>query len=176
MKAANDNTPKIHRIGLGNEPWRVHDAFGRLNDAETFTASQPLRVLHELVVQAIVMMRTETSAENNCAVYVIGDVHGRECKIGKAVDPVARLAQLQTGNPMALFIHRVFWLRRGDADAVEIQAHRFAGKYHKRLQGEWFECDPSKAHDAVEKAILYVTGIKSACVMTPFDALMEVAA
>lgn len=176
MHTANDNQPKRHLVGIGNAPWRVNDEFGELSPAEVMTASLPLRQLHEMVVQSVELIRTDPTGVQNYSVYVIGDVMGRQCKIGKAANPVSRLAQLQTGNPNLLFLHRVFWMRRVVADRVEVTAHRIAGNRYTRLQGEWFECSPDQAHTAIEESIHHAGVTKSYCAMTPLQHLMEVAA
>lgn len=174
-RPANDNQPKRYLLGIGNTPWVVSEAFGELSADEVMTASKPLRALHRIVSLAVDMMRAGEIADE-CSVYVIGDVFGRQCKIGKAVDPVARLAQLQTGNPNLLFLHRVFWMGRNAADLVEMAAHGVAENRHVRLQGEWFMCSPDEAHFAIEDAIVLARNVGSYCVMTPSDHLMSVAA
>lgn len=175
LSAANDNAPKEHLVGAGNLPWVVGEHFGKLTNSEIFTASRPLRIMHEIVSQAVEMMRTDTAAQGCGCVYVIGDVYGRECKIGKALDPVKRLAQLQTGNPNQLFLHRVFWLKRAQADKVEMWSHQAAERLYVRLHGEWFQCSPDQAHLIILNSIIKSGWIKSYSVMTPTIDLMEVA-
>lgn len=92
--------------------------------------------------------------KGRAAVYVVGPWDGSCVKIGKANSPANRLAQLQTGNPDPIFLHRVFWLSDMEkATAVEQRAHVFVGNHYRRLVGEWFECFPTKAHELVLKAI-----------------------
>lgn len=176
MKAANDNVPKMHVVGLGNTDWRVGDQFGVLSADEVATVARPLEALNEMIVQALQALRSEGLDTSTGAVYVIGDVYGRECKIGKALDPISRLAQLQTGNHRQLFLHRVFWVPAKTISEIERKAHRFAEHYFERLWGEWFNCSPSEAHAAVQAAVNTNNLVKSFCVMTPLESIMEVAA
>lgn len=176
ISAANDNWPKVYTVGLGNLPWRVNEKFGDLNEREIATASEPLCSLHEILIQSIEWMRSKELSGGHHAVYVIGDVYGRECKIGKAANPINRLAQLQTGNHRQLFLHRVFWMREREASSVEALAHRIAEGSYDRLIGEWFRCSPNEAHEAIECAIEYRGNIQSYCVVTPANPLIEAAA
>jgi hypothetical protein len=176
MTPANDNAPVRHLVGVGNTQWRVGEQFGELTAGEIATVAKPLEMLNELVVQSMHAIRSSGLEASNGAVYVIGDVYGDECKIGKALDPIARLAQLQTGNHRQLFLHRVFWVDSKFISTVERGAHRIAGHYFDRLWGEWFSCGPFEAHAAIEAAITTNQRIKNYCVMTPLEPIMEVAA
>lgn len=85
-----------------------------------------------------------------CAVYVIGEVDAACVKVGVANNVVSRLASLQTGNPRKLYVHRAFWFQHKEtANCVEGATHRTLGKAHRRLVGEWFECNPHEAHKAI---------------------------
>lgn len=64
--------------------------------------------------------------------YVIQSSSG-EVKIGRAVDPVSRLKQLQTGSPHAL---RLALIVKG-AGGYERTVHSRLASI--RLRGEWFE-------------------------------------
>lgn len=68
-------------------------------------------------------------------VYFMQATHGGPVKIGWAVDPAARLAELQTGHPDTLVIRR---LVKGDRK-LEAQLHRHYAS--ARLRGEWFALD-----------------------------------
>lgn len=85
------------------------------------------------------------------SVYVIGEHNSSRCKIGIARNPIKRLATLQTGNPEALFIHRVFWVESEQyAKNIESDAHISAELEHRRLEGEWFECSPYQAFNHIK--------------------------
>jgi|SRR5579859_1366545 len=63
-------------------------------------------------------------------VYFVQSVIGGPIKIGKSVDPMARLIQLQSGSPFQLR------LLATTAKDIELELHeRFAAD---RLHGEWF--------------------------------------
>lgn len=95
----------------------------------------------------------EGSSDIHDAVYVVGTLNPSCVKVGMATDPVARLAQLQTGNPERLFLHRVFWMHRpAAAFELEQRAHAFLGKKSNRLVGEWFDCSQVLAHDTIINA------------------------
>jgi len=83
-------------------------------------------------------------------VYVICGVDQDFIKIGKASSTLARLRSLQTGNPLKLYIHRIFSFERAsDATRVEVWAHQDASKLHGRGIGEWFKCGPEHAHSII---------------------------
>lgn len=88
------------------------------------------------------------------AVYVVGTMSPSCVKVGKADNPARRLAELQTGNPDVIHLHRVFWLDNPKiAEEIEARAHSLiALKGWRRLTGEWFECPPHVAHDAIIQA------------------------
>lgn len=79
-------------------------------------------------------------------IYVIGERRTGEVKIGTAVDPVARLAQLQNAHPRRL----VLQLALPGNEREEKHLHRaFASK---RLLGEWFDFGDEDAVIAVATA------------------------
>ena len=57
-------------------------------------------------------------------------------KIGRAKDPAARLASLQTGHPDELVLLRQY--RTPNMQRDEKRMHRILGRY--QIRGEWFEC------------------------------------
>lgn len=171
--AANDNRKqRAYRTGAGNAEWVV-PAFENMSKAEVVTQSAPLVEFQMMLAEAIEVVEREKSPAAECAVYVIADIYGRESKIGKAVNPLLRLAQLQTGNPRKLFVHRVFWSSQELADAIERDSHRTAEMHFGRLEGEWFACTPSDAHDVIESVIGDFP--ISFCAMTPLRELWRVA-
>ena len=83
-------------------------------------------------------------------VYVIGGVDPEYVKIGKASDVLARLRSIQTGNPLKLYVHRIFGFEKtSDTNKVEAWAHQDAARLHGRAAGEWFRCGPTDAHDLI---------------------------
>jgi len=99
------------------------------------------------------MQLRQGSDEIHDAVYVVGTLRPLSIKVGMATDPLARLAQLQTGNPEKLYLHRVYWTLRPDAARrLEATAHSFLDKKAKRLVGEWFDCSTTSAHETIIKA------------------------
>jgi hypothetical protein len=125
-----------------NQRWTVGDG-----NVEAATERQLRGVWHK--TQEL----REGSDDIHDAVYVVGPLNPPCIKVGMATDPIARLAQLQTGNPEKLYLHRVFWTLKPDAARnLEAVAHSFLGKKSKRLVGEWFECSASVAHDTIINA------------------------
>lgn len=164
---ANDNLPIEKLVGLGNRLW-APPPIDVMNSAEVDIGAKPLRILHEMIVQALACIADdEDDTLNEGAVYVVGDVMASVVKIGKAIDPVLRLAQLQTGHPNRLFLHRVFWMDKKAADIIELSAHERAALRYRRLQGEWFACTPNEAHEAIEDAIFDERCLDTYCAMTP---------
>lgn len=84
------------------------------------------------------------------SVYVIGGVDADYVKIGKAGCVISRLRSLQTGNPLKLYVHRVFSFdKTSDATKVEVWAHQDATRLHGRAVGEWFRCGAVDAHNLI---------------------------
>jgi hypothetical protein len=80
-------------------------------------------------------------------VYVIGSVDPEFIKIGKAGSVVSRLRSIQTGNPLKLYVHRIFGFdSTRDATRVEAWAHQDAARIYGGAVGEWFSCGPVEAH------------------------------
>jgi hypothetical protein len=171
--ADNDNQPRQrYQTGAGNPNWVVPE-FAGLTKAEIAILAKPLIEFHDMVVEATDVVVACKTPKVECAVYVVSDIYGREVKIGKAANPAYRLAQLQTGNHRKLFLHRVFWMSQAEADQVERAAHIVAERLHSRLEGEWFHCSPSEAHEIVESVIPYEQA--RYCVMTPLSELWRAA-
>ncbi|WP_028753703.1 GIY-YIG nuclease family protein [Rhizobium leucaenae] len=171
--ADNDNEiQQRYETGAGNVEWVV-PAFVDMSKAEVAALSKPLVEFYDMVVEATEVVNVCKTPKVQCAVYVISDIYGREVKIGKAANPPYRLAQLQTGNPRKLFIHRVFWMSQADADEAEKNAHTVAERLYSRLEGEWFQCSPSDAHTAIEGSLFY--SHTRYCAMTPLSELWRAA-
>ena len=151
-KPANDN----FSVGAGNLKW-ITPAIPDMNHQEVDTQAAPLTALGKQIYEAEGFI-SKSSAEFY-SIYVVADIYGEFSKIGVANTPTKRLAQLQTGNPSRLFIHRLFWIhsrRRKVADvamAIEAAAHASAERSHYRGVGEWFRCSPSDACDVVQSEV-----------------------
>lgn len=68
-------------------------------------------------------------------VYFIQEVDGGPVKIGQALDPKGRLAELQCGNPRVLKLRAVVLA----TDETEQSLHYAWG--HAAVRGEWFDDD-----------------------------------
>lgn len=167
MKAANDNAawPAEYLVGPGNVLWRAPTQPSGGDDEKTWAF--PLLILEEVVSQALAAIKEADASGKEACVYVIGDIAASAVKIGMAKDPIARLAQLQTGNPSRLYLHRVFWVSADQAANIECDAHANAGASYQRLEGEWFSCTPNEAHEAIEQAIFDGRRVQHYCAMTP---------
>lgn len=171
-RAANDNFV----TGAGNLQW-VTPLITDMNHAEVETQAAPLSLLGKQIYEAEGFILK--SSAKFYSVYVIADIYGLFSKIGVASIPTKRLAQLQTGNPSRLFIHRLFWIYCGHkkpadvAMQIESQAHNAASKTYYRAIGEWFKCSPSEAFDVVQSQVdsfLNAGCVSRYSVMTPpFD-------
>jgi hypothetical protein len=83
-------------------------------------------------------------------VYVIG-AYQQSVKVGLSECPEKRLADLQTSNPAKLRLHFKAEVAPDKVRFVEMQAHKALSG--KRLAGEWFDCSPDEAEQAI-KAII----------------------
>lgn len=90
-----------------------------------------------------------------CSVYVITPDGGRPSKIGISRAPVKRLAALQGAHWSPMSIERCYHVETSEmAYKVEQEAHKILGEAGLRLLGEWFQCNPQKAGEAIEWAAL----------------------
>jgi hypothetical protein len=126
------------RNGAWDVRWRSagrqrSKTFAVLADAERFDAKIRRRkqnggsalLLHHLV-------RSDLGEQ----VYVLRG--GDKVKVGRATDPVGRIADLQTGSPVPLMI--AWRIETPDAKRLEAALHRRYAEH--RALGEWFEADP----------------------------------
>lgn len=93
-------------------------------------------------------------AQQSRWVYLIGSQQARPVKIGVARDVGSRLAELQTGSPLPLYL---IWKTRGGG-ALERDLHERFSPY--RIHGEWFDFgDENPAAVVASAAVLmgYVT-------------------
>lgn len=95
-------------------------------------------------------------------IYIIGPANGEACKIGVAMNPAKRLAELQIGCWKELKIFALFWFIEGSVYGAEKLAHRIADRMGKRLQGEWVDMDPGGAAYVVGSVIHSLRRVKVA--------------
>jgi hypothetical protein len=86
---------------------------------------------------------------NPSFVYVAEDSHGR-VKIGVSADPNARLAQLQTGNPLSMRMAYVAAVKSDNGAGIERAAHETLARH--RQSGEWFGVSVEMAVAAINAA------------------------
>lgn len=86
---------------------------------------------------------------SNSYVYVIGPEKGY-LKVGIAINVTSRLAMLQTGSPVPLFIHTSVRVPSELSRQVEDYAHWILCEH--RAEGEWFNAEPALATRAVNDA------------------------
>ncbi len=88
-------------------------------------------------------------------VYVIASFEARAVKIGRSTDPSARLASLQAGSPVALYIAVTF------PGGPRLERHLHRQFSDRRMHGEWFDfaaADPVTEVTAAVKAYVPVPG------------------
>lgn len=90
-----------------------------------------------------------STIERGQFVYVIAESSMGPSKIGIAANTKQRLAMLQTGNPMVLFL--AFSVMVANSLVVERCAHAVLERH--RMAGEWFKVSPDVAFAAVNEAI-----------------------
>jgi DNA-binding transcriptional regulator YiaG len=99
------------------------------------------------------MTASVSEAPAQAYVYAIGATDGPQ-KIGIAIDPKARIAELQTGSHIGLSINASAPVNRDELRTVESCCH-FLLKA-SRIRGEWFDVTPEQAGQAIEQAISMV--------------------
>lgn len=107
------------------------DLFGAINERD-----ETIREKYRRDISAELAEKEAESEGRKCFVYFIGDNNGA-IKIGRSVDPVKRLASLQTANANGL-LELLAVLPHGETR--EARLHRKFSK--RRLSGEWFEDCP----------------------------------
>lgn len=83
-------------------------------------------------------------------IYIVGPTDG-PFKIGRTNNLVRRVADLQSGSPVKLYIHFNKECRHRDAADVEWWAHQQLAACH--VWGEWFGCALSRAKEVVLDAM-----------------------
>lgn len=83
-------------------------------------------------------------------VYIVGFSEAGIVKIGSALAPGIRLAELQCGNPFELHLRAAVSIYEGSPVLIERAAHKIARARH--IRGEWFELDDDEALEVVIKA------------------------
>ena len=84
-------------------------------------------------------------------VYIIGWDKAGPVKVGRASNPVVRLAELQCAHPYRLRIWFAAVVEATVAHDFELATHRFLHSH--RLTGEWFNVSAMTAHAALVKVI-----------------------
>jgi hypothetical protein len=82
-------------------------------------------------------------------VYVIVPSGYPFVKVGVAVSPITRLSELQCGCWAELSVKRLVGVLDGSAVLLEKAAHRELRARGHGYRGEWFECGPDEAVDAI---------------------------
>lgn len=90
--------------------------------------------------------------ENKCSVYVVGWREKGPLKVGIALDPVARLGDLQVACPYRLRIYKAFWLPDPDAARL-IEDAALEVLSPDAMQGEWVNAPASIVSRVVIRAI-----------------------
>jgi hypothetical protein len=85
------------------------------------------------------------------AVYVIGAFEMEPVKIGRAKNPVRRLAEMQVGSPYTLRLFHAFYGRSDVVEVLELEAHEILRDLGFHVRGEWFDCTPDEAASVVKK-------------------------
>jgi hypothetical protein len=78
---------------------------------------------------------TKVKRTNSTILYLIRDVHFGRTKIGIASNPARRLADLQIGSPVELYIYAYFEVEKAQTH----ESHLHKRYNHKNLHGEWFD-------------------------------------
>jgi hypothetical protein len=108
--------------------------------------TRPLR----LVVWADVVRAA--ARERKSFVYIVGEsTRDPPFKIGFAGNPVARLQDLQIGNPRRLFLVGAAVCSCRAAPILEERAHEFLSRC--RLGGEWFEAPKAMVDAAIQSGV-----------------------
>ena len=92
------------------------------------------------------LIRVASKPEPAC-VYVVAWALRGPVKIGQATDPIARLGELQVGNPYRLRIFFAASIVHYDARDVEAAAHAHFASV--RLLGEWFRLTTTEARNGI---------------------------
>lgn len=89
------------------------------------------------------MTRDQIASKNDGYIYLIEDPDELTVKIGRAKDPYARLASLQTGRISEITLIATF---RADMSGESILHDRFADR---RIRREWFNDDDGRISDLI---------------------------
>lgn len=86
-----------------------------------------------------------------CCVYVVGPVRGMPSKIGIAMDIVARMSSIQSGNWTDMVVHSLVWTPgKLVALRVEERVHEILKRAGKWVTREWFNVPPEWAQKAID--------------------------
>jgi hypothetical protein len=85
------------------------------------------------------------------SVYVIGSLEMEPVKIGRSLNPLQRMKEMQTGCPYRLYVFGALYGRKDAIIALEWETHRVLSEFGFRVGGEWFEVAPDDALAAAKK-------------------------
>lgn len=100
-----------------------------------------------------VLRVTEQSITNHNVYMAICREH---IKIGVAANTEKRISTLQSGSPFYIQLLRKYSVPKKDAKRIEGETHILLEKHHTR--GEWFKCNEDTAVNAIESAIIQISG------------------
>lgn len=104
---------------------------------------------------------------NSDFVYLISADKTGAIKVGKSLDPVARIAELQAPIPIDLRLSAAFCVVSDDARRLELMIHKTLTRRGLLIRGEWFRIGLDDAIAAVEQ----VARKNEIVIMTPSAAL-----
>lgn len=104
---------------------------------------------------AVAKMRADEIAAEARAVhnseflYVIGIQGNQAFKVGRSLDPVKRMANLQCAIPLNLVLEAAFCVASSSAVQLERAAHQALAE--DSLRGEWFKADLAKIVETINR-------------------------
>jgi len=72
-------------------------------------------------------------------------------KVGVANNPIARLGDLQVGNPFKIHLADVFYVKNREARLLELNVHSKMRELGLHIRGEWFDCSVEDASAVIFK-------------------------
>lgn len=123
-----------------------------------------LRLRKEAKAQIVVPRR---EFHNSDFLYLISADKSDAIKVGKSLDPVMRLLELQAPIPFDLRLSAAFCVVSDDARRLELLMHKALTKRGLLIRGEWFRIGVDEAISTVEA----VARKNEITIMTPTAAL-----
>lgn len=100
-------------------------------------------------------------------VYIIALDGHQAFKVGRSIDPVARLRELQTPMPIGMRLIEVFCVASSTAHKLESAAHEILRECGHHIKGEWFDADPQDISAVIRKCAATV----GAHILSPHEAM-----